>query len=90
MPRKKELSEDLRAKIVDLHKTGKGYKIIARTLGIHLSTVREIVHKWRRFNTVATLPRSGRPTKTSAKTKIINEVTLIISLQKVNRAAMRA
>ncbi|XP_019213217.1 uncharacterized protein LOC109201885 isoform X1 [Oreochromis niloticus] len=73
MPRKKELSEDLRAKIVDLHKTGKGYKIIARTLGIHLSTVREIVHKWRRFNTVATLPRSGRPTKTSAKTKIINE-----------------
>ncbi|XP_035768957.1 uncharacterized protein LOC118455117 [Neolamprologus brichardi] len=73
MPRKKELSEDLRAKIVDLHKTGKGYKTIARTLGIHLSTVREIVHKWRRFNTVATLPRSGRPTKTSAKTKIINE-----------------
>ncbi|XP_030592543.1 uncharacterized protein LOC115785191 [Archocentrus centrarchus] len=70
MPRKNELSEALRSQIVDLHKAGKGYKIIARTLDIHRSTVRKIVYKWKRFSTVATLPRSGRPTKTSAKTKI--------------------
>lgn len=75
MPRKNELSEALRSQIVDLHKAGKGYKIIARTLDIHRSTVRKIVYKWKRFSTVATLPRSGRPTKSSAKTKI-SEVTL--------------
>uniref|UniRef100_A0A3Q2VC77 Uncharacterized LOC102312488 n=1 Tax=Haplochromis burtoni TaxID=8153 RepID=A0A3Q2VC77_HAPBU len=70
MPRKNELSEALRSQIVDLHKAGKGYKIIARTLDIHRNTVRDIVLKWKRFSTVATLPRSGRPRKTSAKTKI--------------------
>ena len=76
MPRTKELSEDLRQKIIDLYKAKKGYKTISKTLSVHVSTVRKIVCKWRQFGTVATLPRSGRPVKITPKAQrvIINEV----------------
>lgn len=63
MPRTKELSEELRKRIVDAHEAGKGYKIISKEFGLHRSTVRQIVYKWRIFKTTVTLPRSGRPTK---------------------------
>uniref|UniRef100_A0A8C9X1V4 Transposase Tc1-like domain-containing protein n=1 Tax=Sander lucioperca TaxID=283035 RepID=A0A8C9X1V4_SANLU len=61
----KELSEDLRSIIVDLHKAGKGYKVISKTLEIH-----------QHFGTVATLPRSGHPVKMTprAQRRLINEV----------------
>uniref|UniRef100_A0A3B4X5Q9 Transposase Tc1-like domain-containing protein n=1 Tax=Seriola lalandi dorsalis TaxID=1841481 RepID=A0A3B4X5Q9_SERLL len=76
MPRQKELSEDLRSRIVDLHKAGKGYKVISKTLEIHQSTVRQTIYKWRHFGTVATLPRSGRPVKMTprAQRRLISEV----------------
>ncbi|XP_015249752.1 PREDICTED: uncharacterized protein LOC107097209 isoform X1 [Cyprinodon variegatus] len=63
MPRGSEIPEGIRSIAVDLHKAGKGYKFISKTLEIPPSTVRSIIVKWKRFNTVATLPRSGRPTK---------------------------
>ena len=31
--------------------------------------VRQIVYKWRKFRTVATLPRSGRPAKMTARSQ---------------------
>uniref|UniRef100_A0A8C7KPS9 DNA (cytosine-5-)-methyltransferase n=1 Tax=Oncorhynchus kisutch TaxID=8019 RepID=A0A8C7KPS9_ONCKI len=34
---------------------------VSLNLDVHQSTVRQIVYKWRKFSTVATLPRSGRP-----------------------------
>ena len=76
MPRTKEISEDLRLRIVDLHKAGKGYKSISKSLDVHQSTVRQIVYKWRKFSTVATLPRSGRPAKMTARAqrRMLNEV----------------
>ncbi|KAI4787057.1 hypothetical protein KUCAC02_036710 [Chaenocephalus aceratus] len=76
MPRTKELSEDLRLRIVDLHKAGQGYKSIAESLDVHQSTVRQVVYKWRKFSTVATLPRSGRPVKMTARAqrRMLNEV----------------
>lgn len=76
MPRQKELSEDLRSRIVDLHRAGKGYKVISKTLEIHLPIVRQTIYKWRHFGTVATLPRSGRPVKMTPKAqwRLINEV----------------
>lgn len=76
MPRTKELSEDLRLRIVDLHKAGKGYKSISKSLAVHQSTVRQIVYKWRKFSTAATLPRSGRPVKMTARAqrRLLNEV----------------
>jgi transposase len=76
MPRTKEISEDLRLRIVDLHKAGKGYKSISKSLDVHQSTVRQIVYKWRKFSTVATLPMSSRPAKMTAKgqRRMLNEV----------------
>lgn len=63
MPRTKELSEELRKRVVGAHEAGKGYKIISKEFGLHRSTIRQIVYKWRIFKTTVTLPRSGRPTK---------------------------
>uniref|UniRef100_A0A8C5LM91 Transposase n=1 Tax=Leptobrachium leishanense TaxID=445787 RepID=A0A8C5LM91_9ANUR len=67
MPRRKELSEDLRSRIVDLHEAGKGYKSISKSLDVHVSMVRQTVYKWRKFSTVATLPRRGHPVKMTAR-----------------------
>ena len=38
--------------------------------------VRQIVYKWRKFSTLATLPRSGRPAKMTARAqrRMLNEV----------------
>uniref|UniRef100_A0A8C5Q5S0 Transposase n=1 Tax=Leptobrachium leishanense TaxID=445787 RepID=A0A8C5Q5S0_9ANUR len=76
MPRRKELSEELRSRIVDLHKAGKGYKSISKSLDVHVSTLRQTVCKWRKFSTVATLPRRGRPVKMTARAqrRMLNEV----------------
>ncbi|XP_066440826.1 uncharacterized protein [Eleutherodactylus coqui] len=63
MPRSKESSDEVRRKVVEAHKAGKGYKTIAKVLDLHRSTVRQIIYKWKAFNTTATRPRSGRPTK---------------------------
>ena len=75
MPRTKEISEDLRLRIVDLHKAVTGYKSISKSLDVHQSTVRHIVYKWRKFSTVATLPRSDRPAKKlRTQCRMLNEV----------------
>ncbi len=42
----KELSKDVRDKIVDLHKAGMGFKTIAKQLGEKMTTVRAIIHEW--------------------------------------------
>ena len=62
-----------------MHKAGKGYKSISKSLDVHQSTVRQIVYKWRKFSNVATLPRSGRcgcPAKMTARAqcRMLNEV----------------
>lgn len=77
MPCKKELSEDIRSRVADLHKAGKGYKAISKCLGIHQSSVRQIFYKWRQFSTMATLPRSGHLAKMTplAQCRILNEDT---------------
>ena len=62
MPRTKQISEDLKLRIVALHKAGKCDKSISKSQ----SMVRQIVYKWRNYSTVATLPRSGRPAKMTA------------------------
>jgi transposase len=76
MPRAKEISEDLRLRIVDLHKAGKGYKSISTSLDVHQSMVRQIVYKWRKFSTVATLPRSDCPAKMTARAqhRMLNDI----------------
>ena len=43
----KELSKDVRDKIVDLHMAGMGYKTIAKQLGEKVTTVGAIISAWR-------------------------------------------
>jgi transposase len=76
MPRTKEISEDLRLRIVDVHKARKAYQSISKSFDVHQSTVRQTVYKWRKFITVATLPRSGRSAKMTARAqqRMLNEV----------------
>ena len=52
------------------------YQRIFKSLDVHQSTVRQIVYKLRKFGTVATLPRSGRPAKMTARAqcRMRNEV----------------
>ena len=59
-----------------MYKAGKGYKSISKSLDVHHCTVRQIVYKWRKFSTVATLPRSGHPANmiASAQGRMLNEV----------------
>ncbi|MBN3304033.1 NETO1 protein, partial [Amia calva] len=48
MAKTKELSKDVRDKIVDLHKAGMGYKTIAKQLGEKVTTVGAIFRKWKK------------------------------------------
>ena len=52
-------------KVVAAYKRGESYKTISKQLGLDVSTVRQVVYKWRNFQTTACLPRSGRPKKIS-------------------------
>ncbi|KAK3507021.1 hypothetical protein QTP70_000557 [Hemibagrus guttatus] len=65
MAKTKELSKDVRDKIVDLHKAGMGYKTIAKQLGEKVTTVGAIIRKWKKHKITANLPRSGAPSKMS-------------------------
>ncbi len=69
MARTKEISEDLRKRVVVAHQAGKCYKTIYKEF-------RQIVYKWRKFKTTVTLPRSGPPTKITLKARrvIVREV----------------
>ena len=47
MGKTKELSKDIRDKIVDLHKAGMGYKKISKQLGEKVTTVGELLENGR-------------------------------------------
>ncbi len=74
--RSKEIQEQMRNKIVDMYQSGKGYKANSKALGLQRTTVRAIIHKWRKLGTAVNLPRSGRPTKITprAQRRLIQEV----------------
>ena len=65
MGKTKELSKDIRYKIVDLHKAGMGYKKISKQLVEKLTTVGAIIRKWKKHKVTANLPQSGAPCKIS-------------------------
>ncbi len=50
MPRSKEIQEQMRNNIVDMYH-GKGFKDISKALGLQRTTVRAIIHKWRKLGT---------------------------------------
>jgi transposase len=63
MPRSKKLPELTKKEIIVAHKRGDGYKTISKNLGLHISTVRQVVYRWRSSKTTASLPRSGSTRK---------------------------
>lgn len=63
----KENSKDLWKTVVD--HTEKNYKTTKLEFGLHRSTVRQILSKWRKFETIVDLPSSGQPTLHHEKTK---------------------
>ncbi len=65
MAKTKELSKDVRDKIVDLHKAGKGYKTIAKQLGEEVTTVDAIIRKWKKHKITVNFPWTGAPCKIS-------------------------
>ncbi len=67
MAKTKELSKDIRDKIVDLHKAGMGYKTIAKQLGEKVKTVGAIIRKWKKHKITVNLPRTGAPCKLSPR-----------------------
>ncbi|KAG2468178.1 TC1A transposase, partial [Polypterus senegalus] len=73
----KELSVDLRDRIVSRHKSGEGNRNISAALKVPMSTVASIIHKWKKFETTRTLPRAGRPSKLSDQGRrvLVREVT---------------
>ncbi len=66
-PHGKELSEDLKKRIVALHKDGVGYKKIANTLKLSCSTVAKTIQRFNRTGSTQNRPRHGRPKKLSAR-----------------------
>ena len=65
MDKTKELSKDVRDKIVDLHKAGMGYKTISKKLSEKETTVGAIIQKWKTYKTTINQPWSGAPCKVS-------------------------
>ncbi|XP_060776462.1 uncharacterized protein LOC132885949 [Neoarius graeffei] len=61
----KELSTDLRNRIVSRHRPGEGYRKIAAALQVPKSTVATIIRKWKKFGTTKNPPRPGRLAKLS-------------------------
>ena len=77
MPRSKEIQKQMRNKLIDIYQSGKHYKVISKALGLQRTTVRAIIHKWRKHGTVVNIPRSGQSTKMTprAHRQLIQEVT---------------
>ena len=76
-PRSKELSVDLRDRIVSRHRSGEGYQKMSAALKVPRNTVAFIILKWKMFGSTKTLPRAGRPAKLSnqGRRALVREVT---------------
>ena len=73
----KELSVELRDRIVRRHRSREGCKKISRELRVPKSTVSSIISKGKHYGTTKTLPRAGRLTKLNnqARRTLVKEVT---------------
>ena len=66
-PHGKELSVDLKRRIVALREDSQGYKKIANTLKLSCSTVAKIIQRFKRVGSTQNRPRVGRPKNLSAR-----------------------
>ena len=63
MGKTKGLPQQMRRLIVDEHNRGMGYRKISSKYNIHVSTIRAIIQRWKRYGVFTNLPRKGRPRK---------------------------
>ncbi|KAG2456618.1 TCB1 transposase, partial [Polypterus senegalus] len=88
----KELSVDLRDRIVSRHKSGEGYRKICAALKVPMSTVASIIRKWKKFETTRTLPIAGRPSKLSnwGRRAFVRQVTKnpMVTLSELQRSSV--
>ena len=73
----KELSKQVRDKVVEKYRSGFGYKKISETLNVPWSTIKYIIKKWKEYGTTTNLPREGCPPKLTdqARRAVIREAT---------------
>ena len=57
----KELCNDLKTKIIRQYELGEGYKELSKRLEVSISTVINVVRKWKATGTVLVMERCGRP-----------------------------
>ncbi|CAI9540394.1 unnamed protein product [Staurois parvus] len=65
-PHGKELSEDLKKRIVSLHKDGLGYKKFSKTLKLSCSMVAKTIQRFNRPGSTQNRPHHGQPKELSA------------------------
>jgi hypothetical protein len=75
--RSKELSIELRDRIVTRHRSGEGFQNMSATLKVPKNTVASIILKWKKFGTTKSLPGAGRPAKISSwgRRALVRELT---------------
>ena len=75
--RSKELSVELRVRVLSRHMSGEGYQNISAALKFPKNTGASIILKWKKFGTTKTLPKAGRGAKLSNRWKraLVREVT---------------
>ena len=73
----KELSEQVRDKVVEKYRSGLGCRKISKTLNIPRSTIKSIIKKWKEYGTTPNLPREGHLPKLTdqARRALIREAT---------------
>ena len=59
----KELSKQVRDKVVEKYRSGLGYKKISKPLNIPWSTIKSSIKNWKEYGTTTNLPWEGRPPK---------------------------
>uniref|UniRef100_A0A8C7YAL0 Transposase Tc1-like domain-containing protein n=1 Tax=Oryzias sinensis TaxID=183150 RepID=A0A8C7YAL0_9TELE len=64
---RRELSQDIRNRIIDNHHKGKGYKTISKQLEVPVTTVAHIIQKFKTHRTVTHLHERGRKKKIDDK-----------------------
>lgn len=63
MAKSKELSSDIKDRIIAKYKAGVSYRKISEQLHVPKSTIQSIITKFKEFGTTSKLPRAGRPRK---------------------------
>jgi len=67
-PHGKELSKDVKHRIVARHKDGQGYKKISASLKVSPNTVAKVIQRFSKKRTTMSCARQGRPAKMTART----------------------